>query len=222
MKKRCNRCGTTEGTYVSVSENAFNNGTFGLAYCKNCHIWMQKRHEHKNNMINLEKKPLYPNGLRPTSGGANGELNAIIPFQPYNPFPFLPDQTDTSTDNTDRASLIPVKRETALTFDSYQRGALKTAIYPDRGNNLYYPALGLGGEAGEVLNKVKKIMRDCNGVLTDEKRTEIGKEIGGVLWYAAALADECGLNLGEIAQENLDILTSRQKRGTLRGDGDNR
>jgi NTP pyrophosphatase (non-canonical NTP hydrolase) len=107
-------------------------------------------------------------------------------------------------------------------IDAYQREALKTAIYPRRGENLTYPALGLGGEAGEVLNKVKKVQRDHNDVVTPEMRQAIKKELGGVLWYLAATADELGLSLSEIAQSNLEQLSSRQERGTLTGSGDDR
>ena len=90
------------------------------------------------------------------------------------------------------------------------------------GSNPYYPALGLGGEVGEVLNKVKKIMRDHDGKITDEYREILKKELGDVLWYVAALASELGLKLEEVARLNLEKLASRKERGTLGGDGDNR
>jgi len=108
-----------------------------------------------------------------------------------------------------------------LTFSEYQLKAEQTAIYPDN-VRITYPAMGLGGEAGEVLNKVKKIFRDDNGFVTDEKRKEIKKEIGGVLWYLAALAKDLNIELEDAAQENLDILASRAQRGVLKGSGDNR
>ena len=67
-----------------------------------------------------------------------------------------------------------------LTLNEYQQLALETAIYP---NPIIYPTLGLTGEAGEVSDKVKKVLRDNDSVFTDEKKLEIAKEIGDVLWY---------------------------------------
>lgn len=107
------------------------------------------------------------------------------------------------------------------TFEEYQNAAWKTAMYPGKGKNIYYPALGLG-EAGEVQGKIKKIMRDDGGIVTEDKKQAIKAELGDVLWYIAALATEMGLNLGEIAEANTAKLTSRQERGTITGSGDDR
>ena len=109
-----------------------------------------------------------------------------------------------------------------MNFSEYQEKAWETALYPDSGNNIYYPALGLGGEAGEVLNKAKKVMRDHDGVVTDEYQKIFKKELGDVLWYLAAIATELEIDLAEIAQFNIDKLSDRQERGTLKGDGDDR
>ena len=88
--------------------------------------------------------------------------------------------------------------------------------------NYYYPALGLAGEAGEIANKVKKIMRDDNCILTDEKKEDLIGELGDVLWYLAALATELGIDLGEVAEKNIEKLFSRKERGKLGGSGDAR
>lgn len=109
-----------------------------------------------------------------------------------------------------------------MEFNDYQKEARKTAIYPNLGKNFVYPTLGLAGEAGEVAEKVKKIIRDGNGEVTAEKKEELSKELGDVLWYVANLAEELGLNLDDIAKRNLEKLKSRQERGKLKGDGDNR
>lgn len=111
-----------------------------------------------------------------------------------------------------------------LTLNQYQQQATETAIYPGQGTfqGLIYTSLGLGGEAGETLNKVKKILRDCDGILTEDKREAIVGEIKGCLWYVAACATELGVDLGTIAQMNLDELASRQDRGVLQGSGDDR
>ena len=108
-----------------------------------------------------------------------------------------------------------------ITFTEYQISAVKTAIYGDH-NKIFYPALGLAGEAGEVCNKVKKIFRDNNGQLTGEKREELAAELGDVLWYCAALANDLGLSLDIIARMNIIKLNSRKEAGTIGGSGDNR
>mgnify|MGYP001585909875 FL=1 len=109
-----------------------------------------------------------------------------------------------------------------MNFNEYQKKAWETAIYPNKGNNIAYPALGLGGESGEVLEKIKKIMRDEKSGTADEKKEEIKKEIGDVLWYLAALSTEFKLDLDDIAKKNIEKLHSRKKRNQLHGSGDNR
>jgi NTP pyrophosphatase (non-canonical NTP hydrolase) len=107
-------------------------------------------------------------------------------------------------------------------FDLYQLKAEVTAVYPNRGNNLYYPALGLAGEAGEVCEKIKKLYRDKTLPPTKEDKEEIAKELGDVLWYVATLATEIDFSLADIVEMNLDKLQSRMKRKVLKGSGDNR
>ena len=109
-----------------------------------------------------------------------------------------------------------------MDLNDYQAAALVTAIYPNRGANFAYPALGLAGEAGEVADKLKKVIRDNDGVLTDPVRDAVAKEIGDVLWYVSVLAAEMDYDLETIAQDNLDKLASRQQRGVITGSGDNR
>ena len=73
-----------------------------------------------------------------------------------------------------------------------------------------------------MAEKVKKMLRDDGGVLSDERREALAAELGDVLWYVAQVATEAGLDLEEIAQANLDKLLSRQQRGVLSGSGDQR
>lgn len=96
-----------------------------------------------------------------------------------------------------------------MNFEDYQSAAGQTALYPRRMNNLEYPTLGLAGEAGEVANIVKKIQRDNDGVITDETRGKLLDELGDVLWYISACADELGLTLDQIAAFNVDKLAKR-------------
>lgn len=109
-----------------------------------------------------------------------------------------------------------------MDLNDYQAQALRTAIFPNRGDNFVYPALGLSGEAGEVADKLKKVIRDNGGQLTDEVRAAVAKELGDVMWYVAVLADELGYDLETIGMNNLEKLASRQSRGVLTGSGDNR
>jgi len=109
-----------------------------------------------------------------------------------------------------------------MNFTVYQKRARKTAVYPNLGNNFVYPTLGLTGEAGEVAEKIKKVLRDKNGLIDKNARRELKKELGDVLWYLANLATEIGLSLEEIARANLKKLASRKKRGKIHGSGDNR
>jgi NTP pyrophosphatase (non-canonical NTP hydrolase) len=109
-----------------------------------------------------------------------------------------------------------------MNFGEYQELARETAIYPNLGGNFFYPTLGLCGEAGEVAEKVKKIIRDDNGVVSYDKRLEIKKELGDVLWYVANIASELNLSLTEVAELNIQKLHDRQAKGKLHGSGDNR
>ena len=112
-----------------------------------------------------------------------------------------------------------------MTFNNYQTNASRTAFYPRaeyKNQGLYYTTLGLVGEAGEIANKVKKIMRDNDGKLSKEAKADIYAELGDVLWYCANIADELGVNLGDVAKSNLNKLADRLNRGKIKGSGDNR
>lgn len=108
-----------------------------------------------------------------------------------------------------------------LELNSYQEEALKNKVY-GYGDKITYPALGLANETGEVLGKIKKILRDNDGIFTDKNLYEVAKELGDVLWYVAALADDIGYSLEDIAKLNITKLTDRRSRGVIQGDGDNR
>ena len=101
-------------------------------------------------------------------------------------------------------------------LNDYQKAASKTAIYKAE-HSILYPALGLAGEAGEVANKVKKMLRD-----NTFDRNEIAAEIGDVLWYIAALSRDLNIDMHDLAMNNLEKLYGRKARGTLKGSGDKR
>ena len=85
-----------------------------------------------------------------------------------------------------------------MDFSVYQQEALKTALYPNIGNNILYPMLGLMGEGGEVAGKIKKMIRDDGGIMTRERRDAMRGELGDVLWYMATVCEEAGLNMGTL------------------------
>ena len=106
-------------------------------------------------------------------------------------------------------------------LDMYQQVEKSTAIYP-REQAIIYPTLGLTGEAGEVANKVKKIIRDGTNKNNENLVQEISAEIGDCLWYISVLADDIGVKLSDIANNNLEKLENRKKKGTIHGSGDDR
>jgi NTP pyrophosphatase (non-canonical NTP hydrolase) len=107
--------------------------------------------------------------------------------------------------------------------NDFQTWTLSTAIYPDSGQGtlqaLTYCALGLAGEAGEVADKAKKLIRDGDMA---ESRAKVLQELSDVCWYIARLADELGMDLEELLDYNKQKLDSRKERGVLGGNGDNR
>lgn len=124
-----------------------------------------------------------------------------------------------------------------MKFNEFQGKARETAIYEDsvvhmtaqltqnQMNSalcLIYPALKLNGEAGEIAEEVGKMIRDDHGVLTMDRADRLRKEVGDILWYAAALATELDMQLETVAIDNIAKLSSRQERGVLRGSGDDR
>lgn len=109
-----------------------------------------------------------------------------------------------------------------MDFETYQKESRKTAKYPNAGNNFVYTTLGLTGESGEVAEKIKKVIRDKNGIVDESTKEEIKKELGDVLWYLSQLATELNLSLDNIADENLKKLFSRMERDKIHGEGDDR
>ena len=122
-------------------------------------------------------------------------------------------------------------------LEEYAYMTRKAAIYRDEVDDLvaeasnpkltkmlkiFYATMGLAGEAGEVSNKVKKILRDCRGEISEEVRTKLLGELGGVAWYLVALSDELGCKIEDVLEYNYNQIRSRQARGALTGDGDDR
>ncbi len=106
-----------------------------------------------------------------------------------------------------------------MEINEYQESAGATAVYPaELKGGIFYPSLGLAGEVGELLNKVKKIARD--GAVPD--REGIKMELGDILWYVARIASEMDISMDEIANSNIEKLRKRKENGTIHGSGDYR
>lgn len=108
-----------------------------------------------------------------------------------------------------------------MDFNQYQKEASKTRI-AKYDPPFVYSALGLAGESGEVAEKIKKILRDDDGIVSGEKKEEIKKELGDVLWYLSQLSADFGIEFSDIAVSNLEKIRSRKERGQTKGSGDNR
>lgn len=121
----------------------------------------------------------------------------------------------------ERLSSTTISWREQMHLDGYQQKAILSAIYPRVYRGLY-PALGLCGEAGEVAEKIKKMLRDDGGALTEQRRKDIILELGDVLWYLANLANDIGVSLDTVATRNLEKLADRAKRNAIQGSGDSR
>ena len=113
-----------------------------------------------------------------------------------------------------------------MNLNDYSKKAISTLTnnydHGDITAQMMGQVLGLAGESGEVLEKFKKLLRDKSGIISDEDKTEIIKELGDILWYVNAVSHLLGYELEEVAQANIDKLASRRERGQIHGNGDNR
>lgn len=100
----------------------------------------------------------------------------------------------------------------------YQNKSILTAVYPNKGELLgvSYVIHGLTGEAGEVSNKFKKVLRNGEVSLSYAKRHELMDEASDALWYISALFFELGYTLNQAMEYNLDKLAKRKAEGTLK------
>jgi NTP pyrophosphatase (non-canonical NTP hydrolase) len=121
-----------------------------------------------------------------------------------------------------------------ISFKDYQKQTFSTAVFRTKTLtlakdnmmlfkllNLSYLGLGLG-EVGELQGKLKKVIRDGEGLVTPETKERLKGEIGDILWYVSELCTELGLEMEDVAMSNLVKLASRKERGLLQGEGDNR
>jgi len=107
-------------------------------------------------------------------------------------------------------------------MNDYQTAALRTASPKDKKDEVFHLILGLVGEAGEIAEKAKKIVRDKGSDFSELDRDDLTKELGDVLWYVTVLADHFDIPMEEVASRNIAKLADRQKRNLIGGSGDNR
>lgn len=120
-----------------------------------------------------------------------------------------------------------------MSLEEYQQRAMTTCMESSR--NFSYMFLNLVGEMGEFASKIAKAIRkekaviDFNNLITERKDAmleeeiaDLRKELGDCLWQLSGLCTVMGWSLEDVAQENLDKLSSRKKRGVVDGNGDNR
>lgn len=112
-----------------------------------------------------------------------------------------------------------------MDFNEYQKKAAKYDLFEVaevKDVGFLEKVLGLVGEAGETADKIKKILRDKNGVVSSEDKDLVIKELGDTLWYIAAIARYLEVELSEVALGNIEKLESRYQRNKLHGEGDKR
>lgn len=107
-------------------------------------------------------------------------------------------------------------------LNEYQKLASSTDTFGRDNEGLLLRCLGLAGESGEVVDKVKKVFRDHDAIFTDEDREHILKEMGDVLWYLSTLADNLGYKLSDVAEANIEKIFNRRRNNTIHGSGDDR
>ncbi len=118
--------------------------------------------------------------------------------------------------------MVCIRRE-SMTFDEYQKHALTTAYdNKDALMNKTIWAMGVAGEAGEVIEKWKKIVAYKDGAVSEEDKLDLSKELGDVVWYITVFADSLGVRLEDVMQLNVAKLKDRKKRKVIMGKGDNR
>jgi NTP pyrophosphatase (non-canonical NTP hydrolase) len=137
-------------------------------------------------------------------------------------YQYLAHETSQYPDLTDLVGGLLKSVDCRIMFVGNQINPFDNDVWDQISRNPYYPALGLAGEVGEFCNKLKKVMRDQGGRITDEFREKARGELGDILWYLAECATELDLDLEQIAEENIDKLHSRKARGKIQGEGDNR
>lgn len=106
---------------------------------------------------------------------------------------------------------------TEMTLNEYQRAAVQTAIYKDD----FYPVASLMVESAELADLfVKPMLRGDEP--KEDFHARVLSEAGDVLWNLACLLDDCGIDLEDVADYNIQKLAKRANNGTIMGSGEDR
>lgn len=107
-----------------------------------------------------------------------------------------------------------------MTLNEYQQKAMRTntAQGKDDVMSLLNYALGTAGEAGEVADIIKKHAFHGHKLSIDD----LISELGDVLWYVSQLAMMLGVNLSDVAKDNIAKLEARYPDGFSKTDSINR
>jgi NTP pyrophosphatase (non-canonical NTP hydrolase) len=111
-----------------------------------------------------------------------------------------------------------------MDFDEYQKLANRTGNFTGKQGEfaLMYLGLGVTSEAGEIADKIKKIIRNDNGTISAEKKEALVSEFGDVLWYLSQLARYFDMPFSDVAKANIKKLEDRAARGVIASTGDTR
>ena len=121
----------------------------------------------------------------------------------------------------EQPEVIKEWERTKLAFEeTYKQFTRNTAQYPKE-VEMEYLMLGLANEVGEVLGKYKKYLRGDKVVQQDFEKALVD-EMGDVLWYFVRICDMLDVTLYEVMARNINKLSARMKKGTIKGDGDDR
>lgn len=92
-----------------------------------------------------------------------------------------------------------------MEMNDFQREALESVAFKQKDiTALAHRSLGVAGEAGELANVIKKIIRDKNGEATDEDISKITEKLGDTLYYVAVLAEYFNITLEQAAAKSLE------------------
>lgn len=110
-----------------------------------------------------------------------------------------------------------------MEMNEYQNLASKTAVFDEEVlPPIAAATLGLVGEAGEFAEKIKKMFRNDDGKISDEKKEDLKRELGDVLWYLSQLSRLLDVSLEDVATTNIKKLKDRKEREVIKSEGDNR
>lgn len=96
-----------------------------------------------------------------------------------------------------------------MNADDYQKAALRTKPEMEQRTQLTMASMGLAGESGEFVDKIKKHI--FHGHPLDNR--DLVKELGDIMWYVAIAADALDYDLALVLEMNVEKLKKRYPEG---------